>query len=76
MRLEKRELAVTPGGLHLPAQLLETALLNLVNYQTLIMILSDAPHYVSKKKNGKPKDERSAEEEANDIVGFFQSKLK
>lgn len=39
-------------------------------------MLSDAPHYVSKKKNDKPKDERSAEEEANDIVGFFQSKLK
>jgi hypothetical protein len=51
-------------------------ILNGVNYQTLIMMLSDAPHYVSKKKNGKPKDERSAMEEADDIVGFFQSKLK
>ena len=51
-------------------------ILNGVNYQTLIMMLSDAPHYVSKKKNGKPKDERSAKEEADDIVGFFQSKLK
>ena len=51
-------------------------ILNGVNYQTLLMILGDAPHDVSKKKNGKPKDERSAEEEANDIVGFFQSKLK
>ena len=51
-------------------------ILNGVNYQTLIMMLSDAPHYVRKNKNGKPKDERSAMEEADDIVGFFQSKLK
>ena len=42
-----------------------------VNYQTLIMMLSDAPRYVRKKK-----EEKSAEEEANDIVGFFQSNLK
>lgn len=50
-------------------------ILNGVNYQTLIMMLSDAPHYVS-KKNGRRNDERSAEEEASDIVGFFQSRLK
>lgn len=42
-----------------------------VNYQTLIMMLSDAPRYVRKKK-----EEKSAKEEANDIVGFFQSNLK
>lgn len=42
-----------------------------VNYQTLIMMLSDAPRYVRKKKK-----EKSAEEEANEIVGFFQSNLK
>lgn len=44
-----------------------------VNYQTLIMMLSDAPHYERKKKDD---DNRTAEEEAGDIVGFFQSKLK
>lgn len=42
-----------------------------VNYQTLIMMLSDAPRYVRKKK-----EEMSAEEEAAGIVGFFQSNLK
>ena len=42
-----------------------------VNYQTLIMMLADAPRYVRKKK-----EERSAEEEAAGIVGFFQSNLK
>ena len=50
-----------------------------VNYQTLIMMLSDAPRYVRKKQgggNGAPRPEHSAEDEANDIVGFFQSKLE
>jgi hypothetical protein len=50
-----------------------------VNYQTLILMLSDAPRYVRKKQgggNGVPSPERSAEDEANDIVGFFQSKLE
>ena len=42
-----------------------------VNYQTLIMMLADAPRYVRKKK-----EEMSAEEEAAGIVGFFQSELK
>lgn len=42
-----------------------------VNYQTLIMMLADAPRYVRKKKA-----EQSAEEEAAGIVGFFQSNLK
>lgn len=49
-------------------------ILNGVNYQTLIMMLSDAPHYVRRKKDGD--DGKSAEDEANEIVGFFQSKLK
>lgn len=49
-------------------------ILNGVNYQTLIMMLSDAPHYVRRKKGGD--DGKSAEDEANEIVGFFQSKLK
>lgn len=42
-----------------------------VNYQTLIMMLADAPRYVRKKK-----EHKSAEGEAEDIVGFFQSNLK
>lgn len=44
-------------------------ILNGVNYQTLIMMLSDAPRYVKEKK------EKSEEDEARDIAGFFQSKL-
>lgn len=48
-------------------------ILNGVNYQTLIMMLADAPHYVRKQK--KDTDSKSAEEEADDIVGFFQSRL-
>ena len=42
-----------------------------VNFQTLIMMLADAPRYVRRKQ-----EEKSAEDEANDIVGFFQSNLK
>ncbi|WP_281669267.1 hypothetical protein [Segatella buccae] len=48
-------------------------ILNGVNFQTLIMMLSDAPRYVSDKKNDK---NQTAEEEAGDIVGFFQSNLR
>lgn len=83
---EERELTSEYEGSHSPFGFVwqiasETGwnvdyILNGVNYQTLIMMLSDAPHYVSKRKNGKHKDERSAKEEADDIVGFFQSKLK
>ena len=42
-----------------------------VNFQTLIMMLADAPRYVRRKQ-----EEKSAEDEANDIVGFFQSNLE
>ena len=42
-----------------------------VNYQTLIMMLADAPRYVRRRKG-----EKSAEDEARDIAGFFQSNLK
>ena len=45
-----------------------------VNYQTLIMMLCDAPRYI-KKKAGRPDSGKTAEEEAEDIAGFFQSKL-
>lgn len=48
-------------------------ILNGVNYQTLIMMLSDAPRLVRRRK--KDGDGRSAEAEARDIAGFFQSKL-
>ena len=42
-----------------------------VNYQTLIMMLSDAPRYVRKKQgggNGAPRPEHSAEDEAKRII--------
>ncbi len=45
-----------------------------VNYQTLIMMLCDAPRYV-KKKTGKNDSGKTVEEEAGEIAGFFQSKL-
>lgn len=50
-----------------------------VNWQTLIVMLSDAPRYVRQKQNSgdyNSQSGRSAENEANDIVGFFQSKLE
>lgn len=50
-------------------------ILNGVNYQTLIMMLSDAPRYV-RKKSGQKDGGKTAEEEAGEIVGFYQSKLK
>ena len=46
---------------------------------TLIMMLSDAPRYVRRKKGGgegSRRTDRSAEDEADDIVGFFQSRLE
>lgn len=45
-----------------------------VNYQTLIMMLSDAPRYVSRKAQ-KTVSGASAEEEAEEIAGFFRSHL-
>lgn len=51
-------------------------ILNKVNYQTLIMMLSDAPRYVRVKDDAGHDTERSAEDEAGEIVGFYQSKLK
>lgn len=36
-------------------------------------MIADAPRYVDQKKN---KENKSAKEEADDIVGFFQSQLK
>lgn len=48
-------------------------ILNKVNYQTLIMMLSDAPRYIKVKDDGEEKD---VVDEANEIVSFFQSNLK
>ena len=49
-------------------------ILNGVNFQTLIMMLSDAPRYVDSKEQKKA--DQTEDEEAEDIVGFFQSNLK
>jgi hypothetical protein len=57
-------------------------ILEKVNYQTLILMLSDAPRYVRRRvssQDGQPvgeMDENSAAKEAGDIVNFFQSKLE
>lgn len=62
-------------------------ILEKVNYQTLIMMLSDAPRYVRKKREEKPEAMRDAEvtgviskasarKEADEIVSFFQSNLE
>lgn len=45
-----------------------------VNYQTLIMMLSDAPRYVSCKAT-KAVSDASIEEEAEEVAGFFRSHL-
>ena len=45
-----------------------------MNYRTLSMRLCDAPRYI-KKKAGRHDSGKTAEEEAEDIAGFFQSKL-
>lgn len=44
-----------------------------VNYQTLVMMLSDAPRYRRVRKGGRRG--KSAEGEASEIAGFFQSRL-
>ena len=49
-------------------------ILKKVNYQTLIMMLSDAPRYVE-RKGDKPREGSTANEEANEIAGFFRSNL-
>ena len=49
-------------------------ILNGVNFQTLIMMLNDAPRYIDGKQT--KGDEQSPEGEASDIVAFFQSNLK
>lgn len=51
-------------------------ILNGVNFQTLIMMLSDAPRYVDDNRANQKGHNETAEEEAEGIVGFFQSNLK
>lgn len=52
-------------------------ILHKVNYQTLIMMLSDAPRYIESGGNSGETGSsgRSAEDEANEIVGFYKSEL-
>lgn len=47
-----------------------------VNYQTLMIMLSDAPRYVSGKRHGAGAGSRTAEEEASGIADFFVSQLR
>lgn len=49
-------------------------ILNKVNYQTLIMMLSDAPRYIE-EKSGKTDSSDSATDEAGKVIQFFQSNL-
>lgn len=45
-----------------------------VNYQTLMMMLADAPRYV--RKRSAKNEGKSAEAEALEIAGYFRSRLK
>jgi hypothetical protein len=55
-----------------------------VNYQTLILMLSDAPRYVRRsaadskvpQSGGGEVDPEAAAREAGDIVNFYQSNLE
>ncbi len=47
-----------------------------VNYQTLIMMMSDAPRYVAGRKRGGGCSRATAEEEASGIADYFRSNLK
>lgn len=44
-----------------------------VNYQTLLMMIADAPHYVTRKTR---KKEEGATEGKDEVLEFFQSNLK
>jgi len=63
-------------------------ILKRVNYQTLIMMLSDAPRYVRRRGEETPKksgntavspktvNKEAAQAEAENIISFFQSNLE
>ena len=48
-------------------------ILNGVNYQSLMMMLADAPRYVKKKKSNMHTEEEGTP--ADDVLSFFQSNL-
>ena len=48
-------------------------ILNGINYQTMIMMLADAPRYFKKQKKSKEKPKDSG---TDDVLGFFQSNLQ
>ncbi len=53
-------------------------ILNKVNYQTLIMMLSDAPRYKSGRKVSQSNKTAgaTAEDDAREVEGFFRSNLR
>ncbi|WP_290151039.1 hypothetical protein [Muribaculum intestinale] len=50
-------------------------ILNKVNYQTLIMMMNDAPRYIGHRKKSVPSDS-TPEEDAAKVANFFRSNLK
>ncbi len=44
-----------------------------VNYQTLLMMIADAPHYVTR---GNEKKETGADKGRDEVLEFFQSNLE
>ena len=50
-------------------------ILNKVNYQTLIMMMNDAPRYISHRKKSVTSDS-TPEEDAAKVANFFRSNLK
>ena len=50
-------------------------ILNKVNYQTLIMMMNDAPRYISHRKKSATSDS-TPEEDAAKVANFFRSNLK
>ncbi len=54
-------------------------ILDKVNYQTLVMMLSDAPRYVgtsNRKGASTPSTQKSAEAEAAEVENYFRSNLR
>ncbi|MCM1439268.1 MAG: hypothetical protein NC131_08740 [Roseburia sp.] len=45
-----------------------------INYQTLRMMLADAPHYETRRKGGKGKPDKPGKPKS--VAGFFQTKLQ
>ncbi|MDE6360899.1 MAG: hypothetical protein K2L39_06725 [Muribaculaceae bacterium] len=53
-------------------------ILDKVNYQTLVMMLSDAPRYVGASRKGAsaPSTSKSTEAEAAEVANYFRSNLR